>query len=166
MLMVFGSIWQKVKSGMSSGKTLRTMSSFRGRTNSPKDLLDNVGSGPLEKRRLAAMPELQLLKWDFFQRRKGVTLRSTSIEAVLNGGTGVIFYCFFGHIFPHSGTKTIAMFTSIHAAKKISKENVACMISPMGTHWLTSSLAFPIGHLSFCTFPNFVINKKWNAPVI
>lgn len=122
MLMVFGSIWQKVKSGMSSGKTLRTMSSFRGRTNSPKDLLDNVGSGPLEKRRLAAMPELQLLKWDFFQRRKGVTLRSTSIEAVLNGGTGVIFYCFFGHIFPHSGTKTIAMFTSIHAAKNIKRK--------------------------------------------
>ena len=76
---------------------MRTKSSFLGRTKSPKDLLDNVPGHcepepwpPLEaaeeKRRLGL-----LLKWHFFQRRNGVTLRSTSIETEdLNGEEEVV----------------------------------------------------------------------------
>ena len=52
------------------------MSSFRGRTKSPSDLLEKVGMGPEEYLRLELW-----LKWDFFHLRNGVTLRSTSMEA-------------------------------------------------------------------------------------
>ena len=42
MLIVFGSIWQNVNKGISCGYTCKTISNFRGFTNSPKDLFDNV----------------------------------------------------------------------------------------------------------------------------
>ena len=82
MVMVLGSIWQNVNKGISCGYTCKTKSNFLGVTNSPRDLLDlrfvpePAGKGPEEYLLLVLWVE----KCDFFQRRNGVTLRSTSIE--------------------------------------------------------------------------------------
>ena len=83
IVMVLGSIWQNVNKGISCGYTCKTKSNFLGVTNSPRDLLDlrfvpePAGKGPEEYRLLV---QLWVEKCDFFQRRNGVTLRSTSIE--------------------------------------------------------------------------------------
>ena len=92
IVIVLGSIWQNVNKGISWGYTCKTKSNFLGVTNSPRDLLDRVpapaGRGPEEYLLLVLWVE----KCDFFQRRNGVTLRSTSIEwDGLNGEAEVIF---------------------------------------------------------------------------
>ena len=81
MLMVFGSIWQKVKRGVSSGNTLRTKSSFRGRTNSPKLLLDKLGSGPEMKTKIVKVDKT----WSFicFRTSNFVPRIQDSVEILI-----------------------------------------------------------------------------------